>query len=65
MSTTLPTVEPTIDQLGKNTILTEKVYTEETKVENYLHLDIFTGGFFTTIALTVICITYLFKQNTE
>jgi hypothetical protein len=55
----------TIDQLGKGTILTEKVYNEEKIVDNYLHLDIFTGSFFTSIALSIICIVFLFKKNTE
>lgn len=51
--------------LGQDTILTEKIYNEETQVDNYIHLDIFTGSFFTTIALTITCIIFLFKQSTE
>ena len=55
----------TLDQLGKGTILTEKVYNEEKIVDNYLHLDIFTGSFFTSIALSIICIVFLFNKKTE
>lgn len=52
-------------KLGKDTILTEKVYLKENLLDNYIHLDIFTGSFFTGIILIIICIVYLFKTNTE
>ena len=56
--------------LGKNTILTEKVYEnfgddKEKQVNAFLHLDIYTGSFFTLIALSIICVTFLFEQSTE
>ena len=51
-------------KLGKDTILTEKVYLKENLLDNYIHLDIFTGSFFTGIILIIICIVYLFKTNT-
>lgn len=50
--------------LGQNTILTEKVG-KESQLDNFIHLDISTGSFLTGVTLTVICIIYLFKQNTE
>ena len=55
---------------GQDTILTEKVYEnfgddKEKQVNAFIHLDIFTGSFFTLIALSIICVTYLFKQSTE
>ena len=53
------------DQLGQNTILTEKVYSKSDQLDEFIHLDIFTGSFLTGVALTVICIVYLFKSNTE
>jgi hypothetical protein len=62
--TVVSSIDPDIS-LGKDTILTEKIYNVETEVDNYLHLDIFTGSFFTTIALTITCIVFLFKKSTE
>lgn len=53
------------DQLGQNTILTEKVYSKSDQLDEFIHLDIFTGSFLTGVALTVICIVYLFESNTE
>lgn len=52
-------------KLGKDTILTEKYFSKGNTLDNYIHLDIFTGSFFTGIILIIICIIYLFKQNTE
>ena len=54
-------------QLGQNTILTEKVYSKSKaeQIDEFIHLDIFTGSFLTGVILTVICIVYLFKANTE
>ena len=54
-----------INQLGTDTILTEKVYSKSDQLDEFIHLDIFTGSFLTGVALTVICIVYLFKSNTE
>jgi hypothetical protein len=52
-------------KLGKDTILTEKAYSKENAIDNFIHLDIFTGSFLTGIILIIICIVYLFKSNTE
>ena len=52
-------------QLGQNTILTEKVKSKAEEIDEFIHLDIFTGSFLTGIVLTVICIVYLFNTNTE
>ena len=54
-------------QLGQNTILTEKVYSKSKaeQIDEFIHLDIFTGSFLTGVILTIICIVYLFKKNTE
>jgi hypothetical protein len=52
-------------KLGKDTILTEKYFSKGNTLDNYIHLDIFTGSFFTGIILIIICIVYLFKSNTE
>ena len=54
-----------VSQLGKDTILTEKVFSKSDQLDEFIHLDIFTGSFLTGIILTVICIIYLFKSNTE
>ena len=52
-------------KLGKDTILTEKSYSKENILDNYIHLDIFTGSFITGIILIIICIVYLFKSNAD
>ena len=54
-------------QLGQNTILTEKVYSKSKaeQIDEFIHLDIFTGSFLTGVILTIICIVYLFEKNTE
>jgi len=49
--------------------ISANILTQPSNIENnidaLIHLDIFTGSFFTGIALTVICIVYLFDKNTE
>lgn len=54
----------TTTNLGDGTILTE-TSNKEDQIDKFIHLDIFTGSFITGIILTVICIVYLFKSNTE
>jgi len=63
----LPNIATPADkmQLGKNTILTEKVFSKSEQIDEFIHLDIFTGSFLTGLALTVICIVYLFEEKTE
>ena len=64
---TTPAISPDKMQLGKNTILTEKVFSKSKadQIDEFIHLDIFTGSFLTGLALTVICIVYLFEKDTE
>jgi hypothetical protein len=54
----------TTTNLGDGTILTE-TSNKEDQIDKFIHLDIFTASFITGIILTVICIVYLFKSNTE
>ena len=51
--------------LGDGTILTQASEDTEGQIDKFIHLDIFTGSFFTGIALTVTCIVYLFKPDSE
>jgi len=50
-----------------NTSASANILTQPSNIENnidaFIHLDIFTGSFFTGIALTIICIVYLFEKN--
>ena len=64
---TSPVISSDKIQLGKNTILTEKVFpkSKSDQIDEFIHLDIFTGSFLTGLALTVICIVYLFEKDTE
>jgi hypothetical protein len=53
-------------KLGDDTILTQvSENNTEGQIDKFLHLDISTGSFFTGLALTVICIVYLFKRDSE
>ena len=52
--------------LGNDTILTQvSENNTEGQIDKFIHLDISTGSFLTGLALTVICIVYLFKPESE